>query len=89
VVPCCIFDECNETALEIKQQGSDPKENCNNCSPFSTCATCNYFTVNQVNFSLVNFNYKVKPVYNTHDFSAKSGYQFSFFKPPRLITLSV
>ena len=87
MVPCCIFDECNETAIENNIQGSEPEDDCNNCSPFSTCALCNYYTIQNENLSFVTFHIDVKPVYNTVDFTVKSGYQFSFFQPPRFFTL--
>lgn len=85
VVPCNLFDKCEEPEQTVNTSKSIPVKDCNNCSPFSTCASCHGFTINQEKALLIPVVFYNKTMYNSYSFSAKSEYSFSFFQPPRLL----
>jgi hypothetical protein len=83
VVPCSIFDKCEEVEHTTQTSKSFPLKDCNNCSPFSVCAAAQGFAVTHESFSLETFAYNSDLLYGEHNFSSKPGYYFSHFQPPR------
>jgi hypothetical protein len=83
VVPCSIFDKCEEIRHTEQASKSFPVKDCNNCSPFSVCAAAHGFTITHENFSIETFAFNSPLFYNEYDFSSKPGYYFSHFQPPR------
>ena len=84
VEPCRIFDKCEENEVPEQTSKSKPIQGCNNCSPFSTCASCHGFTVTMEHVSIAPLIFCNKPSYTNYNFSSKPGYYFSFFQPPRV-----
>ncbi len=82
IVPCSLFDDCEEENAE-QTSASFPEKDCNDCSPFSICSTGHGFAINlesQLTEPLVVYT----PVlYREINYSAKSGYYFTHFQPPR------
>ena len=87
VVPCTLFDKCEEQEQTTQSSKSNPSKDCNNCSPFSICASCHGFTINYECVNLIPLEFPFKQSYNNYYFSSKSEYYFSFFQPPRTIAI--
>ena len=83
VVPCSMIDNCGEECTE-QTSDSDHKKDCNNCSPFSICASASGFTLNSISTSLELITFKNSPTHSEYYFSSKSEYYSSLFQPPRL-----
>ena len=85
VVPCSLFDNCESEDHTEQGSGSFPVNGCNHCSPFSTCAAGHGFTINLVNISFELLKGNTSLSYGEYCFSAKPGYLFLYFQPPRQI----
>ncbi|POY38416.1 hypothetical protein C3K47_03180 [Solitalea longa] len=83
VVPCCMFDNCNED--EVKKECSTAKqvEKDGLCSPFSSCSACCGFTVSM---QIVSFETKPKLIITHYSFYTDnylSVYHLSIWQPPK------
>ncbi len=83
VVPCTVFDACEEEILVAQTTTESPEEDCNNCSPFSICAACQSVanTVEQMIIELPVFYHS--SFYMDFYPSSKSEYHTTHFQPPR------
>ena len=84
VVPCSIFDNCEEKEHTEQTSGSDHKKDCNDCSPFSICSSAPGFTFCAVATSLEPVVFYNSPVYSEYCISSPSAYYSSLFQPPRV-----
>lgn len=82
VVPCSIFDYCEEEKTE-QTSNTDHKKDCSDCSPFSICSAANGFTIHNYNSLVEPIKFYTLLSYNEFYFSSKSEYYSSFFQPPR------
>ena len=82
VVPCSVFDNCEDQTHTEQSSNSDHRKDCNNCSPFSICSSASGFTFNNENTSLEPVVFHNSPSYNDYYFSSKSEYYSSLFQPP-------
>jgi hypothetical protein len=86
VVPCSFFDTCEEEQ-DHPEQTSRPFRltDCDNCSPFSICASAHGFVVNHQRVSLkMPIAFIEKPSYTNYHMVLKAGYQAAFFQPPKV-----
>ena len=82
IMPCCMFDKCEELNATTETSKSYPLKDCNNCSPFSVCAAQG-FMVTHENITVEPADDVASLHYNHYNFSSKPGYYFSHFQPPR------
>jgi hypothetical protein len=82
VVPCSIFDKCDNEKQTAETSKSFPVQDCNNCSPFSICAA-HGFTIQLERILFAPLTFNTSPSYIEYYFSAKPGYYFTHFQPPR------
>ncbi|MBD0287067.1 MAG: hypothetical protein ICV79_16805 [Flavisolibacter sp.] len=84
VVPCTIMDNCEQSKHSEQASNTDTKKDCNNCSPFSMCASCHGFTLSTVTTAIEPVAFNRSPSYSDYYSSSKSEYYSRFFQPPRL-----
>jgi len=46
VVPCALFDNCEDKPITEQRSGDATPKDCTNCSPFSICTSTHWFTNN-------------------------------------------
>lgn len=85
LVPCTVFDSCEDEGQIEQTSKSDHDKDCSACSPFSVCATCHGFTLSQVVSSEAPVIVYSKLQYRSYHFSPKSEYYPSLFQPPRAV----
>src|SRR6185436_12022483 len=83
IIPCSIFDKCEEDQLIEQSSNKVPKRDCNDCSPFSICSPSYGFTVNTINTSVAPVEFNNLLLYSDYYLSFTSEYYSSFFQPPR------
>ena len=84
VVPCSVFDKCEEAPATEQSSGKESKKDCNGCSPFCVCSSAHSFTNNKINPVPEAFVLYRLPAYSGYYPSFISEYYSSFFQPPRL-----
>jgi len=84
VVPCSIFDKCEDQNSTKQTSQSGRKKDCSDCSPFSVCAT-HVFTINTESISAAPNSFSTSPSYSEYYFPSKSEYYFTHFQSPRSI----
>lgn len=84
VVPCTVFDTCEEDISAAQTTTENREDDCTNCSPFSICAACQSVahTVEQMRFELPVFYHS--SFYMDFYLSSKSEYHTTHFQPPRI-----
>jgi hypothetical protein len=83
VVPCSLFDHCEDEAYTTQSSPAGNKKDCNNCSPFSVCSSHCGFTINTGNLPLAPAMFYSSPVYGEYSCAPQSKYCPGFFQPPR------
>ncbi|WP_369410135.1 DUF6660 family protein [Hufsiella arboris] len=83
VKPCCINDSCGDNSAKKElQKGND----CNVCSPFFSCGTCNGFVINPSQEKGASLSASVPrksyPVYLTPFFQKVT---LKIWQPPKLV----
>jgi hypothetical protein len=83
IVPCTVFDDCEEELFTEQTTNENAGEDCSNCSPFSICTSCHNAApaVQLLTIQLPLF-------YSSHSYSefycsSKSEYHNRHFEPPR------
>jgi len=84
VVPCSIFDKCEDDQHIEQTSNKEQRKDCNNCSPFSFCSSTHGFTQSTINTSIETVQFNTLPTYSDYHFSSISEYHSSLFQPPRL-----
>ena len=84
LVPCSIFDRCEDGQQATQTAGRESKKDCSNCSPFCVCSPAYCFTYNQINPSIEPLTIQTLLTYGDRYVSSKTDYYFDFFRPPRL-----
>ena len=84
VVPCSIFDQCEEEEHLEQAKGSDEEQECSNCSPFSSCSSTAGFTVTSLSISTEPVDCFNSPTSDLYHFPSRSEYYPKLFQPPRV-----
>ncbi len=84
VVPCSIFDNCEEGENTEQTSNTGHKKDCNDCSPFSICSAAHGFTDNSNHPVIEPIDVYSSLSYGEYYFSFKSEYHASLFQPPRI-----
>ena len=84
IVPCSVFDKCEEAQQTERSSSKESKKDCNDCSPFCACSSAHGFTNNKINLLIEVVFLNSMPVYSNYALSSTSGYHSGFFQPPRL-----
>ena len=83
VVPCCLWDNCNEEEIASSHEEDATKKAA--CSPFAACATCTAVVlITKPNFPVIVLQKIVLKHTAANPFFVLSSYQHSFLQPPRL-----
>jgi hypothetical protein len=82
VVPCTVFDQCEEEEKTEQHSATRHEKDCANCTPFSFCSTTAGFTLNAVNLEIVPIPLINSPSYSEYISAPKSEYYSSLFQPP-------
>ena len=86
ITPCCIFDNCPEDK-EVQQTESHKngdRNNCGDCSPFSSCTGCNNSTIDHRLSVLVMNALLIPHIYSGFYPSDISDISVTIWQPPRL-----
>jgi hypothetical protein len=83
IVPCSIFDNCEDEHQTQQSSKPLPVKDCNNCSPFSICASAHGFIINFEALTLEPAAFYNSSSYSEYYLSTKSEYFFTHFQPPR------
>jgi hypothetical protein len=85
VVPCCAFDDCDDTVVATEQKGHDEKkDDCGVCSPFFNCEKCASVTIHVEIASLAVVELSAAPSYAEFIPSHIAAVYYDVWQPPRL-----
>lgn len=84
-VPCSIFDNCEEREQAGQTPYSDHKKDCNNCSPFSTCASAPGFTISPAYPGIGIAIFDGTTEFGELTVSPGAEYYSTLFQPPRQV----
>jgi len=84
VVPCSVFDKCEEGERKEQTNNKQPGKDCNDCSPFCVCSPSHNFMLNTMNPSVEPIRITGPLIYNDYYLSSTSEYFSSPFQPPRM-----
>ncbi|MEO5564604.1 MAG: DUF6660 family protein [Chitinophagaceae bacterium] len=83
VVPCCAFDDCDDTIAATEQKGKE-KDDCGGCSPVFNCEKCAAITIHVETASLAVIEIPVNPTYAEFIPSHIAPVYYDVWQPPRL-----
>jgi hypothetical protein len=84
IVPCSIIDNCEEEQVTEQTSHQEENKDCDNCSPFSICASSSGFTLNTTIATIESIAFSTVHSYSDYYVSSKSEYHSRLFQPPRL-----
>lgn len=84
LVPCSLFDNCEEKVYSEQAAASFPENDCNDCSPFSICSIGHGLAINTQTFLAEPLIVFTSIIYREIDYSTQSSYYFTHFQPPRI-----
>jgi len=85
IVPCSIFDNCEQNENTQQTSDTDHKKDCGGCPPFSICSATHGFTINSRTPLMEPIQFYPTSSYSQFYSSFKSEYYSSYFQPPRFV----
>lgn len=85
VAPCCSDDDCNDAIAESQSQTPKEEGDCNACSPFLDCGTCNGFVFTNLRIDIDEFpaiENQFVPVYKSQ---FPDDFFYKIWQPPKII----
>jgi hypothetical protein len=79
-IPCCAFDNCNNT----EQSTSNHNDDCKNCSPFAVCGNCTGFTNIAMPIQVSSLHFLTGNDYPLFILAQIPQHTFSFWQPPKI-----